>query len=100
MCVCGCVFIIALSESSLFSGKHDCARVRLENVHCAALCLTSDSSLQRFEDDPQLLAMAQSEKLQQIQQDLEQNGPMAVLKYAKDPEALLMFEKIVKLTMS
>ncbi len=49
--------------------------------------------------DPVLLAMANSDKLRLIQEDLLQNGPMAVMKYAKDPEALRLFETVTRLAM-
>ena len=54
---------------------------------------------QLMEKDPVLVAMAQSSKLQAVREDVEKNGPMAILKYAKDPEALKVFEKLMAITM-
>ncbi len=49
--------------------------------------------------DPVLYSMATSDKLQAMREDIDANGPLAILKYGKDPEAVRMFQEIVKLTM-
>lgn len=49
--------------------------------------------------DPVLAAMYSSEKLATVREDVEKNGMTAIIKYAKDPEAMKIFERIMALTL-
>jgi hypothetical protein len=55
--------------------------------------------VQEMKSDPVLAAMGSSGKMALIREDLDKNGPMAILKYAKDPEALKIFERMAALAM-
>merc|ERR1719478_533497 len=53
--------------------------------------------IKELSENPEVLEIQKDPKMQEIIKDVQTNGPMAVLKYYSDPDAMQIFSKITSL---
>merc|ERR1719478_126812 len=53
--------------------------------------------IKELAENPEVLEIQKDPKMQEIIKDVQTNGPMAVLKYYSDPDAMQIFSKITSL---